>query len=146
MTKANDENVLDEHPLPKRIAVLGMQKDKRHRTSALAFEDGRLLSLVNEDNQEILQREEQRALLRLITAIQDEAHRFALTYTRKMSRKRNTKFSLESIKGVGPSRRKALLEAFGSIRAIKEAKIPDLLKVAGMNEVAAESVYRHFHC
>lgn len=141
-TIALDGNRLNEK---MKIAVLGMQKDKRHRTSALVFEDGSLLNLTNEDNSDILQREEQRALLRLISAIQDEAHRFALTYTRKISRKRNTKFSLESIKGVGPSRRKALLEAFGSIRAIKEAKIPDLLKVAGMNEVTAESVYRHFH-
>lgn len=138
----NFENNLDAK---KKIAVLGMQKDKRHRTSALVFEDGRLLSLTSEDSQDDLQREEKRALLRLISAIQDEAHRFALTYTKKMSRKRNTKFTLESIKGVGPARRKALLEVFGSIRAIREAELDDLIKVEGMNDVTAESVYRHFH-
>jgi len=82
--------------------------------------------------------------LRLITAIQDEAHRFAGNYNKKLMTKRNTRFSLEGIEGIGPVRRKALVKTFGGLKAIAAASVEELVAVEGMTKTAAEAVYRHF--
>ena len=84
-------------------------------------------------------------LLRLLTAIQDEAHRFALQYQRKLSKKRHVRFSLEQIKGVGPARRRLLLEHFGSIKAVSESTLTELEAVDGLGRLAASAIYQHFH-
>lgn len=84
-------------------------------------------------------------LLRLLTAIQDEAHRFALSYNHNLMKKRHTRFALEDIKGVGPARRRLLLQHFQTIRGVSEAGLDQLLEVRDLGRPAAEAVYRHFH-
>jgi len=85
------------------------------------------------------------SLLRLLTAIQDEAHRFAGQYRQKRTKKRQTRFTLEGIPGIGPVRRKALLTRFSSIKAISEADETALSAVPEVDAAAARAVYRHFH-
>ena len=129
----------------REIAVLGMVKDQRHRTRGLLFPDGREITLSPEKESDVLEREEKMAMLRLISAIQEEAHRFAIQYTKKMSKKRNMKFSLDAIKGIGPKRRKDLLLAFQTLRGVEHATLEELKKTKGMTAQSAEAVYRHFH-
>lgn len=83
--------------------------------------------------------------LKLVQRIRDEAHRFAITYHRKLRGKRNLVSVLDHIPGVGPARRKALWDAFGSIEKIKAADEVALAAVQGMNRTTAEAVYRFFH-
>lgn len=83
-------------------------------------------------------------LLRLLTAVQDEAHRFALGYQRKLSKKRHTRFSLESIAGVGPAKRRLLLQHFSSIKAVSQATLEELEQVKGLGKQAALAVFEHF--
>jgi excinuclease ABC subunit C len=82
--------------------------------------------------------------LYLIERIRDEAHRFAITYHRKLRGKRNLVSILDHIVGIGPARRKALWSAFGSIAKIKAADVEKLAAVPGMNRPAAEAVYHFF--
>jgi len=128
------------------IPVMGMVKDNRHRTRGLIKSDGTEILLINKSSSEKspLSEEEQRSVLKLVAAIQNETHRFAVSYTRKLSGKRNMKFSLEGIKGIGPERRKSLLTHFGTIREISKAGIEELEKVEKMNKEAALEVYKHF--
>ncbi len=134
------------------IPVAGLVKDDRHRTRGLVRADGRIVELrrpvKSRPSGSDLSLEiapEDLSLLRLLTAIQDEAHRFAGQYREKRTMKRQTRFSLESIKGIGPARRKALLMHFSSLRAISEADEDTLLSVPGLGATAAHAVYRHFH-
>ena len=83
--------------------------------------------------------------LHLIQAIRDEAHRFAITYHRSLRGKAQTHSSLEDIPGIGPARRRALLQYFGSIKRMREADIDALLRVDGMTRPAAEAVYKTLH-
>ena len=83
--------------------------------------------------------------LHLIQAIRDEAHRFAITYHRSLRGKAQTHSALEDIPGIGPARRRALLQYFGSVKRMKEADIDALLAVQGMTRPAAEAVYRALH-
>ena len=78
--------------------------------------------------------------LRLLQQIRDEAHRFALTYHRTLRGKKVSVSALDKIKGIGPKRKKALLNKFGSIQKIREATLEDLLLVEGMNKTAAQAV------
>ena len=82
--------------------------------------------------------------LYLIQRIRDEAHRFAITYHRKLRHKRNLVSVLDHIEGVGPTRRKALWDAFGSIAEIKKAKITDLTAVPGISENIANNIVKYF--
>ena len=82
--------------------------------------------------------------LYLIERIRDEAHRFAITYHRKLRGKRNLVSILDHIVGIGPARRKALWSAFGSLAKIKGASVEELAAVSGMNRPAAEAVYHFF--
>ena len=84
-------------------------------------------------------------LLRLLTAVQDEAHRFAQKYNRKLLSKRTKRFTLEGIDGVGPTRRRALLSAFGTLKAISEADLAAIVAVEGMTAKSAAAVHAHFH-
>ena len=81
---------------------------------------------------------------RLITRIQDEAHRFAIEYHRSLRGKGQVKSVLDDIPGIGPARRKALMRQFKSLEAVKEATLEQLTETPGMNRSAAESVYRFF--
>ncbi len=115
------------------IPVCGMVKDDNHRTRGLYFE-----------NQEIpIDRGSEG--FRLITRIQDEAHRFAIEYHRSLRTKDQVHSILDDIDGIGPARRKALMKAFHSLDAIKAAEIETLAQVPSMNRASAERVYRFFH-
>ena len=122
--------VLDE--LKLSIPVCGMVKDDHHRTRGLYF-----------DNREIpIDRHSEG--FRLITRIQDEAHRFAIEYHRSLRGKEQVHSVLDDIPNIGQSRRKALMKQFQSLDAIREATVEQLREVPTMNEKAAESVYQFF--
>ena len=82
--------------------------------------------------------------LQLLQQIRDEAHRFAITYHRKLRGKRNLESILDHIEGIGPKRRKALWTHFNSLEAMKEASIDELSKVESMNYKTAETLYNFF--
>jgi len=81
----------------------------------------------------------------LIQRMRDEAHRFAITYHRKLRSKEQVKSVLDDIPGIGPARRKALLRAYGSVEKIAQAGREELALVKGMNSAAAKQVYEFFH-
>jgi excinuclease ABC subunit C len=83
--------------------------------------------------------------LKLLQRIRDEAHRFAVEYHRKLRKKRTIRSELDQIPGIGPARRKILLNAFGSVQAVRRAGLKELLQVEGVGKRAAENVYKHFH-
>jgi excinuclease ABC subunit C len=85
------------------------------------------------------------AELFLLTRLRDEAHRFAITFHRKLRRSRNFQSVLEEIPGVGAGRRKALLRALGSLKRVREASVEDLAAVEGFGPRAAEAVWSFFH-
>ena len=133
------QTVLSEYNLA--IPVAGMVKDDRHRTRGLALPGGKILELrqrLEEQDAESL------GLLRLLTAIQDEAHRFARKLNQSMAKKRTIRMSLEHIPGVGPARRRLLLKHFLTIKAVSEASLDELKNVKGLGP-AAEAVFKHFH-
>ena len=78
--------------------------------------------------------------LYLVQRIRDEAHRFAITYHRKLREKRGTASLLDEIPGIGPKRRRALLQAFGSVDAIRQASVDDLVAIPGITRRLAEQV------
>lgn len=123
--------VLDE--LRLNIPVCGMVKDDYHRTRGLFYY-----------NQEIPIDKASEAF-RLITRIQDEAHRFAIEYHRQLRGKGQVHSILDDIDGIGPARRKALMRHYMGLDAIKEASVVELAKVPSMNEKAAEAVYQFLH-
>lgn len=83
--------------------------------------------------------------LQLLQRLRDEAHRFAITYHRSLRKKRQTKSLLDEAPGIGPTRKKNLLKAFGSLKAIKAAAIEELASVAGMNRKSAEQLFVFLH-
>ncbi len=122
--------VLDE--LKLNIPVCGMVKDDNHRTRGLYY-----------NNVEIpIDRSSEG--FKLITRIQDEAHRFAIEYHRSLRSKEQVHSVLDDIPGIGPARRKALMKKYQSLDAIKNASIEDLAETEAMNEQAAQEVYRFF--
>ena len=123
--------VLDELHLD--IPVCGMVKDDHHRTRGLYYQ-----------NEEIPIDRSSEAF-RLITRIQDEAHRFAIEYHRQLRSKGQVHSILDDIEGIGPARRKALMREYLSLDEIKKASVEELAKIPSMNEKAAESVYKFFH-
>ena len=84
------------------------------------------------------------AALHLIQRIRDEAHRFAITFHRKLRGKRNLVSVLDHVEGIGPKRRQALWQAFKTLDAMKAASVEDLAQVEGMNHAAAQAVYDFF--
>lgn len=114
------------------IPVCGMVKDDNHRTRGLYF------------NNEEIDIDKSSEGFRLITRIQDEAHRFAIEYHRSLRRKTNVKSVLDHIPGIGPKRRKGLMRHFKSIEEIKEATVEQLIEVPEMNEKAANEIYQFF--
>lgn len=114
------------------VPVCGMVKDDRHRTRGLLY---------NDEEKEIKPNSEG---FKLITRIQDEVHRFAIEYHRKLRSERQVHSVLDDIEGIGPKRRKALMKTFGDIEAIKNAEVYELLEAEGMTIKAAESVYAFF--
>jgi len=104
----------------------------------------RLEEIYREGKGEPLVLPRQSKALYLVQRIRDEAHRFAITYHRKLRSKRNMVSVLDHITGIGPKRRKALWDHFGSLAKIKAATVEELAAVPGMNWPAAEAVYNFF--
>ena len=115
------------------IPVCGMVKDDFHRTRGLYF------------NNEEIPIDRHGEGFKLITRIQDEAHRFAIEYHRSLRSKSQVHSVLDDIEGIGPARRKALMRRYQSIEIIKDASVEDLAMTESMNEAAAAAVYKFFH-
>ena len=115
------------------IPVCGMVKDDNHRTRGLYFNNTELLIDRNSE------------CFRLITRIQDEAHRFAITFHRQLRSKGQVHSVLDDIPGVGPARRKDLMRCFENIDAIRNATVEELKELPSMNEKSAQEVYKFFH-
>ncbi len=116
------------------IPVVGLAKDDAHRTRAVVFTDGSEIDLKSEP-----------LLFSYAGNIQEEVHRFAITFHRGTRGKKMTHSVLEDIPKIGPKRRKALMEKFRSIEAIRKASYEELMETEGMNSQAAESVLEFFH-
>lgn len=114
------------------IPVCGMVKDDSHRTRGLYYQNVEIPIDRHSEG------------FRLITRIQDEAHRFAIEYHRSLRSKSQVRSILDEIPGIGDTRRKALMRSFQSLDAVREASVEELCQVPGMNRAAAESVYQFF--
>ena len=123
-------NVLREFDLS--VPVLGMVKDDRHRTRALVTPAGEEIRIDN--NQ---------AIFSFIGQIQEETHRFAITYHRQLRSKRLHYSELDQIPGIGPKRKQELLKQFKSLTGIKAATLPELERILPSD--AAYAVYAHYH-
>ncbi|MCL2610723.1 MAG: excinuclease ABC subunit UvrC [Defluviitaleaceae bacterium] len=113
------------------IPIAGMVKDENHKTRGLIY-GGKEIAIKGD-------------LFKLITRIQDEVHRFAIEYHRKLKRHTTLKSVLEDIEGIGQTRRIELFKKFGDIENIKKASIEELLQTKSMNKKTAESVYEYFN-
>ena len=122
--------VSDDHKAG--MYIFGMVKDDRHRTRALVTPEGREIGIVT-----------QQAVFSLIGQIQEETHRFAITYHHESHSKSATRSALDGIPGVGEKRRAELRKHFGTIKAIREADVETLAAV--VPRAAAQAVYEHFH-
>lgn len=116
-----------------QIPVCGMVKDDKHRTRGLYYNNKEIPIDRNSEG------------FKLITRIQDEAHRFAIEFHRSLRSKGQVHSILDDIPGIGPARRKALMKQFPGPDKIKEASVEELKAVPSMNERAAEAVYGFFH-
>ena len=114
------------------LPVFGMVKDDRHRTRALVTSDGRQICITV-----------QQAVFSLVGNIQEETHRFAIGYHKKLRSKRLKYSDLDNIPGIGPKRKQDLLKAFKSIAAIRNAGVFELERVLPKN--SASAVYRYYH-
>ena len=123
-------SVLEE--LHLNIPVCGMVKDDNHRTRGLYFNNVELPIDTHSEG------------FKLITRIQDEAHRFAIEYHRSLRSKDQVKSALDDIPGVGPTRRKALMRHFQSMEEIRNAQVEQLASLPEIPLHVAESIYRHF--
>ena len=116
-----------------QIPVCGMVKDDSHRTRGLYY------------NNVELPIDRHSEAFKLITRIQDEAHRFAIEFHRKLRSQGQVHSILDEIKGIGPTRRKVLMKHFENIDEIKNASIEELKNLPSMNEKSAKEVYSFFH-
>ena len=123
--------VLDE--LHINIPVCGMVKDDNHNTRGLYY-----------NNVEIpIDRHSEG--FKLITRVQDEAHRFAIEYHRSLRSKKQVSSVLDEIEGIGPARRKALMKHFLDIDKIRNADVSELMEAEGITENVAQNIYKYFH-
>ena len=123
--------VLDS--LKLNIPVCGMVKDDHHNTRGLYYNNVEIPISKHSE------------MFKLITRIQDEAHRFAIEYHRSLRQKGQVHSVLDDIEGIGPTRRKALMRHFKDVTAISNASVEELAAIDSMNQAAAESVYAFFH-
>ena len=118
--------------LSVHVPVFGMVKDDRHHTRSLVTPDGKEIAI-----------DSQQSVFSFIGTIQEETHRFAITYHRQLRSKRLQYSELDRIPGIGPKRKATLLKTFKSLSSIKDASLDALLRVLPAD--AANSVYEHFH-
>ena len=114
------------------IPVCGMVKDDNHRTRGLYYHNIELPIDTHSEG------------FKLITRIQDEAHRFAIEYHRSLRSKTQVRSALDDIPGVGPARRKALMRHFKSLEEIRQATVEDLMEIPEMNERTAQEIVAFF--
>lgn len=114
------------------VPVFGMVKDNKHRTRAIAYDGGEI-----EINSH-------RAAFTLVSSIQEEVHRFAITYHHKKHQKSSFSTSLTNIDGIGDKKAKALLKHFKTISAIKSSSVDDLLQVKGISEKNAQDIVSYY--
>ena len=114
------------------VPVFGMVKDNRHRTRAIAFDGGEI-----EINSH-------RSAFTLVSRIQEEVHRFAITYHHKKHQKSSFTSSLLRIDGIGEKKAKALMKHFKTVSAIKEASVEELKQVSGISQSNAQSIYNYY--
>jgi excinuclease ABC subunit C len=124
-------DILNEYNI--NIPVCGMVKDDNHNSRGIIYNNMEI-SLKKSDS-----------VMRLITRIQDEAHRFAITYHRSLRNRRVLHSVLDDIPNVGDKRRKELLLKFGSIENIKKASVEELMETKLIDRKSALSIYRYFH-
>lgn len=115
------------------VPVFGMVKDSKHRTRAIAVSGGEI-----EINSH-------RRVFTLVSSIQEEVHRFAITYHHKKHTKSTLSTSLTKIKGIGDAKAKSLLKHFKTVTAIKEASVEELEAVGGISRANAQSIYNFYH-
>ena len=118
--------------LELKFPVFGMVKDDRHRTRALVTSDGATIAI-----------DAKQSVFALIGNIQEETHRFAISYHRKLRTKRLRYSELDGIPGIGPKRKQELLKKFGSLTAIREASLSELERL--LPKDAAAAVYQYYH-
>ena len=123
--------VLEE--LKINIPVCGMVKDDNHRTRGLYYNNVEIPIDIRSE------------AFKLITRIQDEAHRFAIEFHKDLRSKGQIHSVLDDIEGIGPTRRKALLRKFKTVENIRDASLTDLINTEYMNENTANNVYNFFH-
>ena len=121
------KNALAKYDLEDKIAVFGMVKDDKHSTRAL----------INEEREEF---EISEKLFHFITNLQDEVHKTAIEYHRKVRDREMTKSKLDTISGIGEKKRTELLKKFGSVKKIKEAKVEEIAEVKGINLKLAQKI------
>lgn len=115
------------------IPVCGMVKDDNHRTRGLYYNNIEIPIDTHSEG------------FKLITRVQDEAHRFAIEYHRSLRGQKQVKSILDDIEGVGPKRRKALMSYFKDIDVIKKAEVAELMKADNITENVASNIYEFFH-
>ncbi len=128
-------NVAEEalKELGLKIPVCGMVKDDRHHTRGLYYKNKELP--IDRDSEGF----------RLLTRIQDEVHRFAISYHQKLRGESQVHSVLDDIPGIGPARRKDLMSHFENLEAIRNASVEELQNLPSMNKKSAEDVYKFFH-
>lgn len=114
------------------VPLFGMVKDGKHRTRAIAYGGGEIT--IND----------KRTVFSLVSQIQEEVHRYAITYHHTRKKKNTLQVRLTEIEGVGPKRAKALLNRFKTLTAIKDASPDDILGVPGITEPVAMNIYKYF--
>lgn len=114
------------------ISVFGLVKDRKHRTRAIVSSKGEVDIRTNP------------AVFRFFTQLQDEVHRYAITYMHKDKRKKMVSGGLKSIPGIGPVKYKALMKAFKTVTAVKKASVKELESVSGISESLAQSIKQYF--
>lgn len=115
------------------IPVCGLVKDDKHQTRGIVYNNNELI--INRSSN----------LMQMIRRIQDEVHRFAITYHRSLRDKRTLHSILDDIPNVGEKRRRSLLMKFGSVEKIKEANIEEILETPSIDKKSAESIYNYFN-
>lgn len=123
--------ILEKHNI--NVALFGMVKDSKHRTRAIAANGGDISIKANE------------SAYRLVTAIQDEVHRFAIGFHKKRRSKKMLNSELTAIDGIGQAKANALLKHFKTVKAIKNATVEQLCEVSGINEALAQKIYNEFN-
>ena len=115
------------------IPLFGMVKDDRHRTRAIALDGGEIAI------------GSQRGAFTLISTIQEEVHRFAISYSRQKHQKAGLELALTTVEGIGPTRAKALFQYFKTKKAMTEATVEQLCQVKGISRQKAQAVYEYLH-